>query len=98
MSTRRVDFGRSAQTASHAGAFVQSVAGVANPSKSALGRVAAAVSAAKLGARVLPAGWRLVKRYPVASAVTVAALVGLVYLTRPMRMRPRETGGADFVG
>ncbi|MDB6092390.1 MAG: hypothetical protein JWN85_5174 [Gammaproteobacteria bacterium] len=89
MSIDRDDVGKSAQTASDAGAFVDKAARVAKPANSTLGRVGAAASAVRLGARLLPAGWRLFKRYPLVSTLAVTGLIWGVYLTRPRRLSAR---------
>jgi len=77
------------KTASEAGAFVEKAAGAAQPSTSTLGRVGAAATAVKLGARLVPAAWRLLKRYPVASALGAAGLIWAVYLMRATRTSAR---------
>jgi hypothetical protein len=84
------DLSRSARAFSDAGAFVERAAHIARPSNSALGRLTAAASAASLGARLLPAGWRLFKRYPVPSALAVGGVVLAVYLARASRMSARR--------
>jgi len=89
MSLDRDDLGKSARTVADAGGFVERAAHLAKPSTSTMGRIGAAISVAKLGRRVLPAGWRLAKRYPVASALAVAGILLAVYLTRPARTPPR---------
>ncbi len=83
MNTQHAQGGQSAQTASEAGAFVEKAAGAAAPTNSMLGRVGAAVSAVQIGARLLPAAWRFMKRYPVASSLTIAGLIWAAYTMRP---------------
>jgi len=78
--------GDPAKLASDTGAWPQKGAGAAvNPAKSALSRVGDTAAAVKLGAQLLPAGWRLFKRYPMSSALVVLAVVSTVYSTRPHR-------------
>ena len=79
------DVGRSARALSEMGSFVERAAHATNPSHSTIARVGAAVSVAKLGSRLLPAGWRLFKRYPLASTLAVAGLAVAVYLARQTR-------------
>ncbi len=82
--SKLADAGRLAERAAHA----------IGPGSSALGRVVAAVSVVKLGARVLPAGGRLLRRYPVASVLVVAGFLGALYLARePRRAPPRLPSG-----
>jgi len=83
MNTQHSHEGQSAQTASEAGAFVENAAGAAAPTNSTLGRVGAAVSAVQIGARLLPGAWRLIKRHPVASSLTIAGLLWAAYAMRP---------------
>jgi len=78
----------SAGAAPDASAFVENAAGAANPARSTTGRITAAVSAVSLGARVLPAGLRLFRRYPVASRLAVA---GVIWAALAARLRRNET-------
>jgi hypothetical protein len=82
MNMNQDDVRASARTVSDAGAAVERVAGATSASHSTIGRVGMAISAIKLGARLLPAGVRLIKRYPVASAVAIAGLVWVLYSRR----------------
>ena len=91
MSTQHSEEGHSAQTASEAGAFVEKAAGAAAPTNSTLGRIGAAASAIKIGARLLPGAWRLMKRYPVASSLTIAGLIWAAYAMRPTTRRFART-------
>jgi hypothetical protein len=84
MNTGAID--ESAQTASDASAFVQKAAHLSNESNSMIGRVGAAASAVSLGARLLPAGVRLLRRYPVLGTLVVAGIALAVY-----SMRGRDT-------
>lgn len=73
--------------------LVERAAHVIGPASSALGRVTAAISVVKLGARVLPAGGRLLRRYPLASVLVAAGLLGALYLAREPRRSPRPRPG-----
>lgn len=73
--------------ASDASALADSAAKTADPGRSTLGRAAAAVSAVKLGARVLPAGMRLFKRYPIGATLVVGALVWALFAARAQAER-----------
>lgn len=87
----RVDpdhLGWSANKVAEAGRLAERAAHVVGPASSALGRITAAVSVVRLGARVIPEGGRLLRRYPVASALVVAAALGALYLAR----EPRRSG------
>lgn len=75
--------GRSGGTLADAGHLLERVAHAVGPASPMLGRVAAAVSIVRLGARLIPAGGRLLRRYPVGSALVVAGVLGAVYLLRP---------------
>lgn len=68
--------------ASDASALAESAAKTADSGRSTLGRAAAAVSAVKLGSRLLPAGMRLFKRYPIGASLVVGALVWAVLAAR----------------
>ncbi len=76
---------RSAETVSDAGSFADKAARAAKPSASTIGRLGAAVSAARLATRVVPAGWQLLKRNPLAFGLIVAGVALAVYSMRPMR-------------
>jgi len=77
------DVGHLAERAAHA----------IGPASSALGRLAAAVSVVRLGARVLPEGARLLRRYPAASLLLAAGALGAWYLARESRGSPRPRFG-----
>jgi hypothetical protein len=79
------DLGRSARAMSDVGAFVERAAHITNPSHSKFGRASAAISLATLGARLLPVGWRFMKRNPVASIAVLTGVAVAVFLTRPPR-------------
>lgn len=71
------------KTASDTGSLAEKTVRAADPAHFALGRVADAAAAVKLGAQLLPKCWGLFKRYPVSSAVLVLALVWTIYSIRP---------------
>jgi len=85
MSIRHDDLGRSGRALSDLGSFVERAARAANPSRSKLGRATAVVTVAKLGAQLLPVGWRLARRYPVASTVAIAGILLALYASRSQR-------------
>jgi hypothetical protein len=62
-----------------------------HPASSNLGRLVAAVSVARLGATLLPAAGRALRRHPVASLLLAAGLLGALYWARepPRSPRPR---------
>lgn len=74
--------GDRAKTASDTGSLVERTVGAADTARSVFGRVADTAAAVRLGAQLLPKGWRLFKRYPVSSAVVVVALVWTIYSIR----------------
>lgn len=75
------------------GHLVERAAHAIGPASSTLGRIAAAISVVKVGARVLPAGGRLLRRYPVASALVAVGFLGALYLAREPRRSPRLRPG-----
>lgn len=79
------EVGRSARALSDMGSFVERAAHATNPSHSTIGRVGAAVAVAKLGGRLLPAGWRLFRRYPLGSTMAVGGAALVLYLARQAR-------------
>src|SRR3569832_687480 len=82
MKTSAID--ESAKPASDASAFVQKAAHVSDDSNSVIGRVGAA-AAVSLGARLLPAGLRFLRRYPIAGTLVVAGIALAVYSLRDRR-------------
>ena len=72
-----------AKTASDTGSLAERAVGAADPARSVSGRIADTAAAVRLGAQLLPKGWRLFKRYPVSSVVVIAALVWTIYSIRP---------------
>ncbi len=77
--------GHSARAVSDAGAFVERAAHATRSSNSSFARVGAAVSAVRLGARLLPAARRLFRRHPLAGTLLVVGVIGGLYLTRSAR-------------
>jgi hypothetical protein len=89
MSTNPDDLLESARTASDVGSFVEHAAHAAGGASSRVGRIAAAVSGIKLGAKLLPAAMRAMKRYPVMSALALAGVVWAAYSMRSAQKSPR---------
>lgn len=85
--------GQSGGTLADVGHLLERVAHALGPASPMLGRMAAAVSIARLGARLLPAGGRMLKRHPVGSLLVAAGVLGAVYLLRPMSFSPRHRLG-----
>lgn len=85
--------GRSGGTLADAGYLLERIAHAVAPASPTLGRVAAAISIARLGARLLPAGARVLRRHPVGSLLVVAGVLGAVYLLRPLPLSPRHRLG-----
>jgi len=72
---------QSGRTLSQTGTLVEKAAHAARSSNSTLGRIASAITVLELGARLIPAAGRLLRRYPVGSLLLVAGLLGALYLT-----------------
>jgi hypothetical protein len=85
--------GKSGGTLADAGHLLERVAHALGPASPMLGRVAAAVSIARLGARLLPAGGRMLRRHPLGSLLVVAGVLGAFYLLRPLPLSPRQRLG-----
>lgn len=82
--------GRSGRGLADTGRLLEWVSLAVHPESSTLGRVAAAAAVARLGARLGPAGGRLLRRHPVASALVAAGLLAALYLARtPREPAPR---------
>lgn len=77
----------SVQVASASGTLAKKVAGAADPAKSLPGRLGDTAAAALLATRLLPAGWRLLKRYPLPSLLVILG-VAWAYSLRPMNTTP----------
>lgn len=82
--------GEAAQVAADAGAFVEKVASAGNPDSASLARLGKGVGALQLGARLLPAGLRFIKRHPVTGSMAIVALIGGAYWLRTTRAHIRE--------
>ncbi|MGH8180060.1 MAG: hypothetical protein ACRETR_03675 [Steroidobacteraceae bacterium] len=80
-------------TLADAGHLLERIALAVGPVSPTLGRVAAAISIARLGARLLPAGGRFFRRHPVGSVLVVAGVLGAIYLLRPLPFSPRQRLG-----
>ena len=93
MSVDPDHLGRSGGTLADAGRLLERIAHAVGPASPTLGRVAAAISIARLGARLLPTGARLLRRHPVGSLLVVAGVLGAVYLLRPLPLSPRQRLG-----
>jgi hypothetical protein len=85
MSANSNTLGESSAVASDASALVERAAGAADPARSTVGRITAAVSAVSLGVRALPAGLRLFRRYPLVSSLAVAGVIWAVVTARAQR-------------
>jgi hypothetical protein len=93
MSVDPDHLGWSGSKLAEVGHLAERTAHVIGPASSALGRIAAAVSAVKLGARVIPTGGRLLRRYPVAAALVVAGVLAALYLAPEPRRRAGSRPG-----
>ena len=93
MSVHPDQLGQSGGTLADAGHLLERIAHAVGPASPALGRLAAAISIARLGARLLPAGGRVFRRHPVGSLLLVAGVLGAVYLLRPLPFSPRQRLG-----
>lgn len=93
MSVDPDHLGQSGGTLADAGYLLERIAHAVGPASPTLGRVAAAISIARLGARLLPAGGRIFRRHPVGSVLVVAGVLGAIYLLRPVAFSPRQRLG-----
>jgi hypothetical protein len=84
---------RSGRTLAEAAMLVERAAHTVAPSSSTLGRLVAAVSVARLGARLIPAGGRVLRRYPMGSLLVAAGFLAALYLVRPSQPPPRPRLG-----
>jgi xanthine/uracil/vitamin C permease (AzgA family) len=91
MNTTADSVRETARTASTTGAFVEKAAGAASGSQSKFARVIAGISSVQLGARLLPAGLRIVRRYPLASALVIAGALWIAWSARS-----RRSAGLDY--
>ena len=76
----------SSDTVAQAGSVIQKAAETKR-SKSTFGRVASAISALTLGARLLPGARRLIKRNPLLGTALVAGTVGVLIALYSKRVR-----------
>lgn len=90
MSVDPDHLGHSGGTLADAGHLLERIAHAAGPVSPALARVAAAISIARLGAQLLPAGARMLRRYPAGSLLVIAGMLSAVYLLRPLPFSPRR--------
>lgn len=93
MSIHSESLSRSGRTMADAGRLLEWGAHAVHPATSALGRIAAWVYVAKLGARLIPAGGRLLRRHPAASLLVMAGFLGALYLAREQGRSPRLRHG-----
>ena len=77
----------SGDTLSQTGSVIQQAAETKR-SKSTFGRVASAISALTLGARLLPGARRLIKRNPLVGTALIAGTVGVLVVLYSRRVRP----------
>ena len=84
------DAAQAADVAAKAGSFVEKVASAGSPERTTLGRIGKTAAAVQLGARLLPALWRFIRRHPVGGAVAIAAVAGVAYLVREDYVRDRS--------
>lgn len=84
---------QSGRTLSDSGTLIEKAAHAARPSTSMLGRLAAAVSVAQVGARLVPVAGRLLRRYPVGSLLVVVGLLGALYLVSDPQTSSRAPPG-----
>jgi hypothetical protein len=80
---------RSGRTLADAATLIERAAHTLAPSSSTLERMAAAVTVVRLGARLIPAGGRLIRRYPVGSLLLAAGFLSALYLMRQPSVAPR---------
>ena len=83
------NLGGSARVAS-AGTLAKKVAGAADPAQSLLGRLGDTAAAVQLATRLLPTGWRLMRRYPLRSSFVILGLAWAAYSLRPMSASRRK--------
>ena len=76
------DSGEAAEVAAQTGSFAEKVAAARSPARTTLGRIGEGAAAVKLGARLLPAFWRFIRRHPVGGPVALLAVLGVAYWMR----------------
>lgn len=87
MSIDSEQWRRSGRTLAEAATLVERAAHTLAPSSSTLGRMAAAVTVARLGARLIPVAGRLLRRYPASSLLVAAGLFGALYVMQSAQGR-----------
>jgi len=83
-----------ADVAAKTGSFVEKVASAGSPERAALGRIGKGAAAVQIGARLIPAAWRFVKRHPMGGSVAIAALVWVAYMMRMDAAKDRLAGNS----
>lgn len=78
-----------AAVASETGVLAKNVAGAASAAHSPIKRLGEAAAAAQIGARVIPAVWRLLRRSPWSAGLGLVALAAGAYLLVP-RLRSNQ--------
>src|SRR3569833_999360 len=76
------DSSEAAEVAAQAGSFTEKAAAAGSPARGTLSRLGKGAAAVKVGARLLPAFWRFVRRHPVGGSMAIVALVGVAYWMR----------------
>jgi hypothetical protein len=84
------DAGEAAEVTAKAGSFVEKVAAAGSPERGTLGRIGKSAAAVKLGASLLPAVWRFVRRHPVGGSLAIVTLVGVAFWVRTDYARDRS--------
>ena len=83
--TSPINISESARVASASGALAGKVARATDPANSTLGRIGDTAAAVQLAARVVPASWRFLKRYPLSASLIIAGLAWAAYSWRLAR-------------
>ena len=66
------------------------MAGVTGSANSMLGHIGDTAAAVQLATRMLPAGWRFLKRYPLSASLIIAGVAWAAYSRRPPRHSTRR--------
>ncbi len=74
--------GEAADVAAKTGSLVEKVASAGSPERATLGRIGKGAAAVQIGARLVPAAWRFLKRHPMGGSVAIAALFWVAYMMR----------------
>jgi hypothetical protein len=96
MSVDTDRMGQSGGILADTGYLLERIAHAFAPASPMLGRVAAAVSIAKLGTRLVPAAGRMIRRHPVGSALLAAGVLGVVYSMRSQTTASRSRPDPRF--